>query len=714
MEWEAVLENAKAGYRQVNNDLWTATFTLPADDPKNEYCKPFNYVEIFDEKRRIELFRIVGEDFTRTIQGFRVYACEHVIITLLDDVLFMFHQIGNIGVFTPQVINYILSFQITQNWRLGRCDFNHQFLYKWESENLLAALFSVPRPFIDNWHFTYNTTVYPWIINLVRAETEVGCELRRRKNMQGVTKNMDVKNLVTRLYPLGYGEGDNQLTIRSVNNGVPFIDADTIPLYGVKQSIWTDRRFENAGSLMATGFQMLEELKHPYISYTVESIDLFKRTGDDFDEFKEGKIVRVIDRADGIDLDTRIIEINKPDVTTADITVTIANKDRNVAGSIAALQERARINETYAQGSETPQHIPFADNAEPNFPAIFEFFVDAGMVNINQARLRVRLEPYRAFSRAIRGGGGIATTTASGGGTTQTSTSGGGTTATTTQQQTLTHTTTQQAVQTPTTSTAGSQMDTTASGGATTSGASSLATTFNGQESLSISGITNIGSSINTNGSQANVSLNLGSANTHMHFVNDGSHQTGMPVGSLGLSLSQTIHNHTITNVMDHQHPVNIRGHSHGMAHTHTIGAHSHQFVIPGHSHTVTIPAHGHSVTIPAHAHSVTISNHSHNVTIPAHTHGITIPDHTHDIEFGIVTGERADSISIRVDGGNLIPITGNLNEINIIPFLRTDGAGRIIRNAWHRVDIIPNRRTRIAACVFLSVFTNSRGGMNL
>ena len=187
------------GYTQVYNDLWTARFTLPADDPKNKYCQPFNYVEIFDDKRRIELFRIKGEDLERAVKGFKTYLCEHVIITLIDDVLFQFHKVGNIGVFTPEAINYVLSHQVTRNWVLGRCDFMHQFLYKWESENLLAALFSIPRPFAGEWHITYDTTAYPWTVNILRAETEIGCEIRRRKNMQGITVNKDVKNLVTKI-----------------------------------------------------------------------------------------------------------------------------------------------------------------------------------------------------------------------------------------------------------------------------------------------------------------------------------------------------------------------------------------------------------------------------------------------------------------------------------------------------------------------------------
>jgi hypothetical protein len=60
----AVLEKAvKIGYKQAFNGLWTATFTLTADDPKNAYCQPSNFIEIFDERRRIELFRIVSNTY---------------------------------------------------------------------------------------------------------------------------------------------------------------------------------------------------------------------------------------------------------------------------------------------------------------------------------------------------------------------------------------------------------------------------------------------------------------------------------------------------------------------------------------------------------------------------------------------------------------------------------------------------------------------------
>ena len=144
----AYLDNALAvGYGLETNSLWTATFTLPADDPKNAYCTPLNFVEIFDGDERIDLFRIIGEDMERSNGATRYYDCEHVLATLLSDVLFQYHQCGGSGVKTADVLNYILARQTRQNWKLGACDFKRYFEYNWENSTLLAALFAVPECF---------------------------------------------------------------------------------------------------------------------------------------------------------------------------------------------------------------------------------------------------------------------------------------------------------------------------------------------------------------------------------------------------------------------------------------------------------------------------------------------------------------------------------------------------------------------------------------
>lgn len=146
------------------------------------------------------------------------YNCEHVLATLMDSVLFKYHQIGNIGAYTTQVLRYIIDHQIVKHWRLGRVEFARQFEYKWENENLLAALFSVPQPFTEAYEWTYDTTSYPWTINLVKSDTVPSCEIQLSQGYAEHHKNrIDRTNLVTRLYCLGYGEGDNQLNIQNIN-----------------------------------------------------------------------------------------------------------------------------------------------------------------------------------------------------------------------------------------------------------------------------------------------------------------------------------------------------------------------------------------------------------------------------------------------------------------------------------------------------------------
>ena len=86
--------------------------------------------------------------------------------TLIDDVLFQYHQIGNIGVFTNEVIRYVLDRQSNPLWKLVECDFSHQFEYKWENENLLSALFSIPQCFEEDYRWTWDTTTKPWGISL--------------------------------------------------------------------------------------------------------------------------------------------------------------------------------------------------------------------------------------------------------------------------------------------------------------------------------------------------------------------------------------------------------------------------------------------------------------------------------------------------------------------------------------------------------------------
>ena len=599
----AYLDNALAvGYALETNSLWSATFTLPADDKKNAYCAPLNFVEIFDGDERIDLFRIIGEDLERSDGATRDYNCEHVLATLISDVLFQYHQCGGSGVKTADVLNYILARQTRQNWKLGDCDFKRYFEYNWENSTLLAALFAVPECFDSEYLWSWDTTVYPWTLSLTMPTDALKSEIRYAKNMTNIKKTTDATSIANRVYALGYGEGVNQLTIESVNGGVPYVeDALSIERYGLCATILVDSRYEIAENLKAYAEQILAGLKEPYVSYEIGAIDLHRLTGDSFSKFRPGEVVRVVDEADGINLRTRIVRVEKSDAEgdPGNVTVTIANKTQDIAGSISNLQSRALIGETYAQGATNQQIYNFSDNADTTHPAKLQLYISGSVVRINKMLLNVEFEAFRAYEKTVKSGGGQ--TTSSGGASTATSSSGGGTSK------------------------------------STSNGGGSTVTSQSG-------------------GSSSETAGNIGDYNTNDVTANDGKQ-------------------------------------------------HHHQLI---HTHSISIPGHTHKVSVPAHSHDFSIGEHSHSVNIPNHTH--STKDHTHEIEFGIYEGQRASKATIKVDGKE-IPAQTSYSNIDIVEFLATDDSGKIRRNAWHTIEILPDNMSRIVGAVFAQTFCNSRGG---
>lgn len=598
MERLAFLENASSvGYELPLNGLWTASFSLPADDPKNEYCEPLNYVEIYDGETRIDLFRIVGEDFTRSDESYKVYSCEHVLATLLNDVMFRYHQIGGTGIRTPQVLNYILNQQTTPRWALSQVDFDRRFEYNFENTNLLSALFAVPKCFDEDYEWSWDTTAYPWRLSLKTPNENLQAEIRYKKNLLGIKKVIDASKIVNRVYALGYGEGVNQLGIEAVNNGLSYVQDQVSQLqYGILSSIIVDTRYENAEALKGYAQQILAEASMPYVSYEVEGVDRFRLDNDDFGRMWPGRLVRVVDEADGITLRTRVVDVSKSDLRAdpGTIQITLANKEKDIAGSISDLQNRALINETYAQGATNLMVQNFADDADPTHPATLLVWVPGSAVRINKMVLTVAFEPFRGYSNAVSSTTINLTTTNNGGGTT--------------------------------------------SGPSSSSSTTSSAVTLTPQNAYA-EDTGGVGAANHNHGIPAD---------TRLAVVNSSNQITG----SVGWTPS---------------------------------GAHVHE----GHTHTINL-------------------NHTH--TLPAHSHGITMPSHTHNMEYGIYEGDTASSATVKVDGA-VIPTPEEWSEIDIISYLSKDDGGKILRDTWHSIEVLPNTQSRIVAALFTQLFTNSRGG---
>jgi phage minor structural protein len=520
----AVLEKAnnKELERKANN-IWFFSFSLPIDDPKNEHCQHFNYVEVVSKTgRKYGKYRILPTETKKQDHSIR-YSCEHVIGTLWDDVLDTedtngYVQFTNIDV--RNVIETLLSFQTTQHWVLGQCDFDSYIeSYGFENENnLFNPVFSIPEPLGVPYEFTYNTDVYPFQLNLVTASNEVKSEYRWGKDILEFNKMVDPTDIVNYLIPKGYGEGINALTIKDVNGGLKYLKDDaSIAKWGRKSDIRIDRRFKIPASLKRWGENLLSELKDPIFSLDVKAADLSILPGHEHEKRLLNSVANVI-----VGDDVYQVRIIKETIKDLDrehlVDYELGNEIGNIAKTNADQRKRQEVQERYSNGNTNLFVLPYVDNCDPTHPAIIRYKIPNDLVNYNKLTLTYEVQPFRAYSKAVKGGGAVSKTTAGGGASTQTSSSGGAST------------------------------QTSSSGGAATVSSSNV--DFNG---------VTLRTGVPIGGELAPYEM-------HEHYVT--------------LVDNQLQHTHTV-NTPAHTHSVNTP------AHTHTVNtpSHSHDFELQDHEH---------------------------------------------------------------------------------------------------------------------------------
>lgn len=401
----AILENAYGiGYELTENKLWTAHFSLPLNDPKVDKVELLRYVEIKDDDRYIGLFRILPKKTVRNESTQEVsFECEHVLGTLINKYLIGYHQLTNYT--TRECIQYLLDQQHVKHIKLGRVAFTRYFHYSWENENLLSALFSIPKPLDEQYRWVLDTSSYPWTLHLDGVEDTPTARIKEKHNLASLEIVEDPTPVFNRIIPFGSGEGVNKLTIKDVNNGVPYLDKrnrdDEIIEY-----IWVDDRFKDAQALKDSAQALLNDQYKAKASWETTAADVSKITGAKVDELHIGKVVR-IDVEDMPIIDMRILKEKRSDITgdPGKATLEMGTLRQDLGTTQADMQRRQRINELYSMGATNINSYTFNDNADPNFPATIEFPFPEDMINVNMSTLRIKTSPYRVPMKGMEAGG---------------------------------------------------------------------------------------------------------------------------------------------------------------------------------------------------------------------------------------------------------------------------------------------------------------------
>ena len=404
----AILQNAfDITETQELNKIYTLDFQIPADDEKTKYLLPFHYVRWGENG---QLYRIININYVDSDKSILSVSCEHVIAMLCDELMFGAIQYGGGTVKTSAVITYLLSKQSTANWVLDECDFDRRFEYLWEQENILNALYAIPKEFTKAYKWQFDTTVYPWKLSLKAIDATIHPEyyIRAKRNLLSSGTAQDYTGICTRIYPLGYGEGVNQLTIKDMNNGVPYLQspANIVAQYGIKEKVLVDRRFENAESLKEYAQTMLDGLQTPSMSRTFDVVDLYPLTSQDIDDAEVGKICKMTgdDTIAYITKTTRVLDV------AGNLSIELSTKATDIASTIADLADRVRIESVYAQGAtQLYQHSKDA-NATTTKGSVLNLYFPEEMRQINKVLLKVQLEKFRSYSQTTESNGGFSQT----------------------------------------------------------------------------------------------------------------------------------------------------------------------------------------------------------------------------------------------------------------------------------------------------------------
>ncbi len=673
----------RCGYKQTLNDLDTATLELAADDPINALIDvPTSWVRLTDDEDYIGLFRVKSAVHAVQESGTTVtYEMESAECTLLDDMLIGHHELGGTELNTRWVLDYILARQSTARWEIGACDFDDQYQYNFEDVTLLEAIMSLGEVLVDEYAFAFDAREKPWKIWLMKLSQEATKSLVYGRNVSAIRRTIDGR-IVTRLVGRGYGEGDNQLTVASINDGLDYIDADaeTMARYGVRVGLHADLRQTDPETLLARMRAILESGKRPQVSYEATCIDLHMLTGDEWDNVQVGDRVLILDETLGETVKTRVTGREKSDMEgdPGSIKLTLDSSVRDTEEELNEILDKIGVQELYSQGATNLYSMQIADSCDEDHPLEMSYYVPGNVLRINRCLLKWQIEPYRSYAKLAK----------SGGGSTRTSKEGGGGTVTI-------------PAQTISIGVKYSSQPMDEDGG-------SASLTGGPKDELG-----NVKTSTDKAGSHSH---NM----THVHALGDHSHTFS------GASKTYSIaHNHSLAGtgasatgaIKDGNKNITVKpeGEVKGAGTLWTTNAYN-AVGGTGKDATGENGEHSHSYS---HVHNMPhVHDIQHEHVIPSmwfdlepHTHSVTIPAHTHDIEYGIYTGSRASKVTIKVDGQEIpAEAIGEEKEFDIAKYMAANADGRVTRGTWHKVAFVPDKLTRITANLFFQVFIQSRG----
>jgi len=195
-----------------------------------------------------------------------------------------------------------------------------------------------------------------YIDYLAEVGEDSSTEIRLRKNLKDMKREIDPLGIITRLIPLGakIESEDEEATdasqaridIKEVNNGLDYIDdPDMIDEFGVITGTLELDDVTDKNTIKLRGQQFFASQKAAKVTYSLTPVDV-SLIDESFDELEVGNRHRVVNEIFGIDEQLQIIEKEIDIPTPTKISLTIGEKYQTLTQYQINIRKQVRSVET--------------------------------------------------------------------------------------------------------------------------------------------------------------------------------------------------------------------------------------------------------------------------------------------------------------------------------------------------------------------------------
>jgi len=231
---------------------------------------------------------------------------------------------------------------------------------------------------------------------LMQQGSNNGVQIKLGHNQKQLINEYNAADIITRLIPLGYGSGINQLDISSANSGLDYIDnIDAKAKYGVIEGQGTNADIQDAGTLKMWGTTQLSENSQPALNVSCDMLDL-STIGID-NPLNLGDTSEIINSVMNFDVFARVIEKTTDLLAPYNPKIVINTKPIRISENIVSLKQRTLSLENAPQGNTYIDTFGYAENIDSTHPFTLPIWISPDIIFINRVRLHIDGQKYRAY-----------------------------------------------------------------------------------------------------------------------------------------------------------------------------------------------------------------------------------------------------------------------------------------------------------------------------